>query len=36
LYVAWARLMLRIYQSITWSQGRLGRLLDRFMPQPER
>lgn len=35
LYLGWARLALRLYQSITWSQGRLGRLLDRFMPQPE-
>ena len=36
LYVVWARTMLRLYQSVTWSQGRLGRLFDRLMPQPER
>jgi coenzyme F420-reducing hydrogenase beta subunit len=36
LYIAWARTMLRLYQSLTWSQGRLGKLFDRFMPQPER
>lgn len=36
LYTGWARAMLRVYQSVTWSQGRLGRLLDRVMPQPER
>jgi len=36
VYLGWARLALRLYQSITWSQGRLGRWLDRFMPQPER
>jgi coenzyme F420-reducing hydrogenase beta subunit len=36
LYTRWARAMLRLYQSITWSHGRLGRLLDRVMPQPER
>lgn len=36
LYTAWARTVLRLYQSLTWSQGRLGRLLDRLMPQPER
>jgi coenzyme F420-reducing hydrogenase beta subunit len=36
LYLGWARLALRLYQSVTWSHGRLGRLLDRFMPQPER
>jgi coenzyme F420-reducing hydrogenase beta subunit len=36
LYIGWARAMLRLYQSVTWSRGRLGRLLDRLMPQPER
>jgi coenzyme F420-reducing hydrogenase beta subunit len=36
LYIGWARTMLRLYQSLTWSQGRLGRFLDRLMPQPER
>jgi hypothetical protein len=36
LYTRWARAMLRLYQSVTWSRGRLGRLLDRLMPQPER
>jgi coenzyme F420-reducing hydrogenase beta subunit len=36
LYTAWARAVLRFYQSLTWSRGRFGRLLDRLMPQPER
>ena len=36
IYTLWARTALHLYQSVTWSQGRLGRLLDRFMPQPER
>ena len=36
LYTIWARTALRLYQSLTWSQGRLGRLLDHLMPQPER
>lgn len=36
IYIWWARAALRLYQSVTWSQGRLGKLLDRFMPQPER
>jgi coenzyme F420-reducing hydrogenase beta subunit len=36
VYTLWARTALRLYQSLTWSQGRLGRLLDRLMPQPER
>lgn len=36
IYTLWARTVLRLYQSVTWSHGRLGRLLDRLMPQPER
>jgi coenzyme F420-reducing hydrogenase beta subunit len=36
LYTSWARAVLRLYQSVTWSRGRLGRLLDGLMPQPER
>ena len=36
VYLGWARIALRIYQSVTWSQGRLGRLLDRILPPPER
>ena len=35
IYTIWARLMLRLYQSVTWSRGRIGRLLDRLLPQPE-
>ena len=35
LYSAWARAMLRLYQSITWSQGRLGRFVDRLLPIAE-
>jgi coenzyme F420-reducing hydrogenase beta subunit len=36
IYTRWARLALRLYQSLTWSRGRLGKVLDRLMPQPER
>lgn len=36
IYTAWARTTLRLYQSVTWSRGRLGKLLDALMPQPER
>lgn len=36
LYTAWARTALRLYQSVTWSRGRLGRILNHLMPQPER
>jgi coenzyme F420-reducing hydrogenase beta subunit len=36
IYTLWARAVLRLYQSVTWSRGRLGKLLDRLMPQPER
>ena len=35
IYTSWARTMLRLYQSVTWSRGRLGRSLDRILPQPE-
>jgi coenzyme F420-reducing hydrogenase beta subunit len=36
LYILWARTVLRLYQSITWSRGWLGKLFDALMPQPER
>jgi coenzyme F420-reducing hydrogenase beta subunit len=36
IYTLWARAVLRLYQSVTWSRGRLGKLLDRLLPQPER
>lgn len=36
IYTLWARSVLRLYQSLTWSRGRLGKLLDTVMPQPER
>jgi hypothetical protein len=36
LYLGWARVVLRLYQSLTWSRGRLGKVLDRLMSQPER
>jgi hypothetical protein len=36
LYTFWARASLRLYQSVTWSRGVLGKLLDKLMPQPER
>ncbi|MFL6720582.1 MAG: Coenzyme F420 hydrogenase/dehydrogenase, beta subunit C-terminal domain [Sphingomonas sp.] len=36
IYTMWARTMLRLYQSVTWSRGRLGKLLDAVLPQPEK
>jgi coenzyme F420-reducing hydrogenase beta subunit len=36
IYTAWAKAALRLYQSVTWSRGRLGKFLDAIMPQPER
>jgi coenzyme F420-reducing hydrogenase beta subunit len=36
VYTLWARSILGLYQSVAWSRGRLGKLLDRLMPQPER
>ena len=33
LYTGWARASLRLYQSVTWSHGRLGRFLDKLLPQ---
>lgn len=35
IYTGFARLMLWLYQSVTWSRGSFGRLLDALMPQPE-
>ena len=35
LYLAWARLSLRSYQSLAWGAGRLGKLFDRLL-RPER
>ncbi|HEX8842876.1 MAG TPA: Coenzyme F420 hydrogenase/dehydrogenase, beta subunit C-terminal domain, partial [Sphingomicrobium sp.] len=35
LYLVWARSVLTMYQSLTWSRGRLGKLLDALMPRPE-
>jgi coenzyme F420-reducing hydrogenase beta subunit len=35
IYTVWARGVLRLYQGVTWSQGRFGKLLDTFMPRPE-
>lgn len=32
LYLGWARATLRVYQGLTYSRGRIGRLLDRLMP----
>jgi coenzyme F420-reducing hydrogenase beta subunit len=31
LYIGWARTMLRLYQSLAWSRGRFGSLLDRAL-----
>ncbi|MFL6830461.1 MAG: Coenzyme F420 hydrogenase/dehydrogenase, beta subunit C-terminal domain [Sphingomicrobium sp.] len=36
IYTVWARATLRLYQSLTWSRGRMGRILDVLMPQAER
>lgn len=36
IYTGWARAMLRLYQSLTWSRGPLGKWFDRILPQPER
>jgi coenzyme F420-reducing hydrogenase beta subunit len=33
LYLAWARAVLRLYQSLAWSRGRLGRLIDVLLPR---
>jgi coenzyme F420-reducing hydrogenase beta subunit len=35
IYTIWARTVLRLYQSVTWSRGHLGKLLDKLLPQPE-
>lgn len=34
LYTGWARPMLRLYQALTWSQGRLGQWFDRMLGRP--
>ena len=31
IYTRWARASLRVYQSVTWSRGRLGKLCDRLL-----
>ena len=31
IYTGWARASLRVYQSVTWSRGRLGKLCDRLL-----
>lgn len=36
LYLLWARNVLHLYQALTWSRGRMGSLLDRALPPPER
>ncbi|MFL6766044.1 MAG: Coenzyme F420 hydrogenase/dehydrogenase, beta subunit C-terminal domain [Sphingomicrobium sp.] len=36
IYTLWARSALRLYQSVAWSRGRFGRLLDALLPPPER
>ena len=35
IYTIWARGMLRLYQSVTWSRGRLGKLFDALLERPE-
>lgn len=35
IYTCWARAMLRLYQSLTWSRGRLGGFFDSLFPRPE-
>ena len=32
IYLAWARVMLRIYQGVAWSRGSFGALVDRCLP----
>jgi coenzyme F420-reducing hydrogenase beta subunit len=32
VYLVWARTVLRIYQGLTWSRGRLGKLFDAVLP----
>lgn len=36
IYIRWARGSLSLYRAVTWSHGRLGKILDGFLPQPER
>jgi coenzyme F420-reducing hydrogenase beta subunit len=36
IYTAWARASLRIYQALAWSNGRLGKVVDRILPPPAR
>ena len=36
LYLLWARAALATYQGLTWSRGRLGRLIDRLLPAEHR
>ena len=33
IYLLWARNSLRIYQALAWSHGRLGRMIDGFLPR---
>jgi coenzyme F420-reducing hydrogenase beta subunit len=35
IYTIWARIILRLYQSVAWSRGRLGRALDALLAAPE-
>jgi coenzyme F420-reducing hydrogenase beta subunit len=35
IYTLWARTALRLYQSVAWSRGQFGKLLDKLMPPPE-
>ena len=35
IYTVWARTTLRLYQSLAWSRGRLGKMLDALMPPHE-
>jgi coenzyme F420-reducing hydrogenase beta subunit len=35
LYIFWARSVLRLYQSLTWSRGWFGKFMDKLMPRPE-
>ena len=36
IYVGWARAALALYQALTYSRGRIGALIDRVLPQPQR
>ena len=36
LYLLWARNVVHLDQLLNWSRGRMGNLIDRTFPSPER